>query len=136
MIGLTFAPRLCITINLGAMFSLYEPGSIFSTLETTFGTPVRCFPHAGLTKINSFLCSTSTHLSASGFTSSKWPNLVHLGFQNTHALGPCAPVIFLLGKRLFPLNLMIIDNCCTLITYQHCPGNCTCYLIPYNNPRK
>ena len=59
MIHLTFTAHLHIVTKPCPTFSLYEPRSIFSTLETIFGEMLVCccLPSVGLTEINPFLLS-------------------------------------------------------------------------------
>lgn len=73
-------------------FSLHNPGSAFSTLETVSETLVRCLPGADLPEINHFLVSPALICLPLDFVSSEWWNLVSLG-----ALEPAALALLLPG---------------------------------------
>ena len=55
LINLTLTTQQHLPTDLCPTFSLYKPGSIFSTLETVFETLDRGIPGVGSTEINPFL---------------------------------------------------------------------------------
>jgi len=91
MIDLTFTAHLHVPADLCPTFSLYKPGSIFSTLETAFGSLVPSFPSVGLTEINSFLVSPPLLSLPLNFVSGEWQSLVCLGPPEPGALVPLFP---------------------------------------------